>query len=162
QCRFFHEVHSETGVILRAADYLGPSTVVKVWLPDSSCFRPGTWLHCYIAESEQAPRRAQFQFPPIPAHPRIQGWRRGHGMSLETVNQLFYSCIDRYSARVMLKREAIDWLPISAGELYRDVVGVARALESWGITKGDRVAILSENRAEWQMADFASLLLRAV
>jgi long-chain acyl-CoA synthetase len=83
-------------------------------------------------------------------------------MSLETLSQLFYTCVDRDQARVMLQREAIEWVPISSRDLYRSVVGVARALESWGIAKGDRVAILSENRAEWPMADFAALLIGAV
>jgi long-chain acyl-CoA synthetase len=41
-------------------------------------------------------------------------------------------------------------------------VGVARALESWGVRKGDRVAILSENRSEWTITDFAVLALGAV
>ena len=36
------------------------------------------------------------------------------------------------------------------------------ALRGWGIGRGDRVAILSENRPEWTIADFASLLLGAV
>jgi long-chain acyl-CoA synthetase len=35
-------------------------------------------------------------------------------------------------------------------------------LESWGIRKGDRVAILSENRPEWTITDFAALALGAV
>jgi long-chain acyl-CoA synthetase len=42
------------------------------------------------------------------------------------------------------------------------VLGVARALEQWGIRQGDRVAILSENRPEWAVADFACQLLGAV
>jgi long-chain acyl-CoA synthetase len=41
-------------------------------------------------------------------------------------------------------------------------VGVARMLESWGVSKGDRVAILSENRPEWTITDFAALALGAV
>ena len=36
------------------------------------------------------------------------------------------------------------------------------ALRKWGVGRGDRVAILSENRPEWTIADFASLLLGAV
>jgi long-chain acyl-CoA synthetase len=83
-------------------------------------------------------------------------------MSLETLNQLFYTSIDRNQPRVMLQREAIDWVPISSRDLYRSVVGVARALEGWGISRGDRIAILSENRPEWAITDFAALLLGAV
>ena len=62
----------------------------------------------------------------------------------------------------MMHREAIEWVSISADELYRNVVGVARALEGWGIGKGDRVAILSENRPEWTVTDFACLAIGAV
>jgi long-chain acyl-CoA synthetase len=62
----------------------------------------------------------------------------------------------------MLQREATGWIPISSAELYRNVVGLARAFESWGIGKRDRVAILSENRPEWTIADFAALSLGAV
>jgi long-chain acyl-CoA synthetase len=62
----------------------------------------------------------------------------------------------------MLQKGALGWAPISAAELYRSVVGVARMLESWGVRKGDRVAILSENRPEWTITDFAALALGAV
>ena len=63
---------------------------------------------------------------------------------------------------MMMHREAIEWVSISAEEFYRNVVGVARALEGWGIGKGDRVAILSENRPEWTITDFACLAIGAV
>jgi len=62
----------------------------------------------------------------------------------------------------MLQRKVLGWVPISSAELYRNVVGMARALASWGIGKGDRVAILSENRPEWTITDFAILSLGAV
>jgi len=62
----------------------------------------------------------------------------------------------------MLHRPATQWLPISSQELYRNVGGVARTLASWGLAKGDRVAILSENRPEWTTADFACQLLGLV
>jgi long-chain acyl-CoA synthetase len=83
-------------------------------------------------------------------------------MASGTVNELFYRVVERNAARVMLHREAIDWIPISSGELYRNTAGVARALLEWKTTKGDRVAILSENRPEWSTADFASMLVGAV
>jgi long-chain acyl-CoA synthetase len=62
----------------------------------------------------------------------------------------------------MLQKGALGWAPISSPEIYRSVVGVARALESWGVRRGDRVAILSENRPEWTITDFAILALGAV
>ena len=62
----------------------------------------------------------------------------------------------------MLHRGATDWIGISSHELYRNTAGVARALREWKIAKGDRVAILSENRPEWATADFAAMLLGAV
>jgi long-chain acyl-CoA synthetase len=62
----------------------------------------------------------------------------------------------------MLQRRAQGWMPVSSTEIYRGVVSVARALESWGVGKGDRVAILSENRPEWMITDFAALALGAV
>ena len=83
-------------------------------------------------------------------------------MSLHTVNDVFSGVCQRGRDRVMLQREASGWVPISAAELYRNVVGIGRALESWGIRKGDRVAILSENRPEWTTTDFAILAIGAV
>ncbi|MFZ0480878.1 MAG: long-chain fatty acid--CoA ligase [Terriglobales bacterium] len=83
-------------------------------------------------------------------------------MSLRTLNDILSAISQRERERVMLQREVPGWVPISSKELYRDVVGVARALQSWGIGKGDRVAILSENRPEWTITDFAALSLGAI
>src|ERR1700675_3021956 len=83
-------------------------------------------------------------------------------MSLRTLNDILLAVSRSRRNRVMLQKEASGWAPISAAELYRGVVGVARMLESWGIRKGDRVAILSENRPEWTITDFAALALGSV
>ncbi|HXY11770.1 MAG TPA: long-chain fatty acid--CoA ligase [Terriglobales bacterium] len=83
-------------------------------------------------------------------------------MSLSTLNDIFFAITYRDDRVVMMHRQAIQWTSISARELYRNVVGVARALKDCGINKGDRVAILSENRPEWTIADFACLLIGAV
>ena len=83
-------------------------------------------------------------------------------MSLQTLNDIFSTVCGRSRDRVMMQRDVQGWTPISSAELYRSVVGVARALESWGIAQGDRVAILSENRPEWTITDFAALALGAV
>ena len=39
---------------------------------------------------------------------------------------------------------------------------LAARLAAWGVAKGDRVALLSENRWEWPVTDFAVLALGAV
>jgi long-chain acyl-CoA synthetase len=83
-------------------------------------------------------------------------------MSLNTINDVFYTLVERNSDRVMMYKQTVKWISISSLELYRDVLGVARSLEKWGIRQGDRVAILSENRPEWAVADFATQLLGAV
>src|ERR1700687_2325749 len=83
-------------------------------------------------------------------------------MSLQTLNDILFAVCSNRRDRVMLPRGAQGWTPISSTEIYRGVVGIARALESWGVRKGDRVAILSENRPEWTITDFAALALGAV
>src|SRR6202167_6871284 len=83
-------------------------------------------------------------------------------MSLKTLNDILLAVRESRRDRVMLQMRALGWSPISSSEIYRSVVGIARALESWGIRKGDRVAILSENRPEWTITDFAVLALGAV
>ncbi|HZR30014.1 MAG TPA: long-chain fatty acid--CoA ligase [Terriglobales bacterium] len=83
-------------------------------------------------------------------------------MKLETLNDIFFNSVAGNHSRVMTYRQGGRWLNISSQELYRQVTAVARALQSWGFGKGDHVAILSENRPEWQIADFACLLLGIV
>ena len=83
-------------------------------------------------------------------------------MSLQTLNDILLAVRENRRDRVMLQRGAQGWVPISSTEIYRGVVAVARTLESWGVRKGDRVAILSENRPEWTITDFAALALGAV
>src|SRR6202007_2707799 len=87
---------------------------------------------------------------------------RSSQMSLRNLNDILLKVSRSRRDRVMLQKGALGWAPISSGEIYRGVVGVARMLESWGIRRGDRVAILSENRPEWTITDFAALALGAV
>ena len=83
-------------------------------------------------------------------------------MSIRTLNEIFFTVVDRNSDRVMLVREGETWRPISSAQLRSCVYSAARQLQAWGIGKGDRVVILSENRPEWAVADYATLLLGAV
>ncbi len=81
---------------------------------------------------------------------------------LRTIVDVLYSVVERNSDRVMLYKQTVKWIPISSRDLYRDVLGMARSLATWGIDKGDRVALLSENRYEWAVTDYACMVLGAV
>jgi long-chain acyl-CoA synthetase len=83
-------------------------------------------------------------------------------MSLQTLNDIFFSIAGRQQADFMLRKTEAGWSPISSRQFATKVVGVARELRSWGVGRGDRVAILSENRHEWVVADFACMQLGAV
>jgi long-chain acyl-CoA synthetase len=83
-------------------------------------------------------------------------------MSLSTLNDVFFAATERNLDCAMWYRQQGKWLPISSSDLRSKVAGTVRGLQEWGIHPGDRIAILSENRPEWSIADFAILLLGAV
>jgi long-chain acyl-CoA synthetase len=55
-----------------------------------------------------------------------------------------------------------EWINISAAEFVDRVRHVALGLADLGVKPGDRVALLSENRPEWSIADLAILSLGAI
>ena len=82
---------------------------------------------------------------------------------LKTLNDVLVQVTSRGGRTVMQWQDRSGaWLPISSEVLYGRVVAVAKALQGWGVVKGDRVAILSENRWEWAVTDLAVLALGAV
>ena len=83
-------------------------------------------------------------------------------MNLRTLNDVFFTLVKRNSDRLMLTREGDTWKTISAQQLRSWVYATARQLQAWGVRKADRVILLSENRPEWAIADFACLLLGVV
>ncbi|MGB8581315.1 MAG: long-chain fatty acid--CoA ligase [Candidatus Sulfotelmatobacter sp.] len=83
-------------------------------------------------------------------------------MNLATLNDVFFTAVERNLDRAMLHRQEGKWLSISSSDLRHNVAGTVSGLQEWGIRRGDRIAILSENRPEWSIADFAILLLGAV
>jgi len=54
------------------------------------------------------------------------------------------------------------WINIPATEFVERIKNVALGLAALGIRPGDRVALLSENRPEWSIADMAILSLGAI
>src|ERR671917_1721695 len=54
------------------------------------------------------------------------------------------------------------WLHIPGEAIIKRVRAVALGLSALGVKKGDRVALLSENRPDWSVVDIAILSLGAV
>jgi len=61
-----------------------------------------------------------------------------------------------------VRRAAGGWEAISGERALADVEALALALRELGVERGDRVALLSENRYEWAVTDLAVLGLGAV
>ena len=83
--------------------------------------------------------------------------------SPRTLNELFFGAMDAFAARpvVMRVKVAGAWTALSYRDLEERVRSLASALRGLGIGSGDRVAILSENRPEWAITDYACLTIRA-
>ena len=86
-----------------------------------------------------------------------------HTFDLHTVNDVLLKLASQGKRDVVLWKDgAGNWQPITAADFYTRVQAVAHAFAAWGIGKGDRVALLAENRWEWAATDFATLALGAV
>jgi long-chain acyl-CoA synthetase len=79
-----------------------------------------------------------------------------------TLNELFNFAVDRYRDKAMLrfKREG-NWQSLNYGDVARRVRELALGLYELGLRSGDKIAIWSENRPEWNVADLAVLALGA-
>ncbi|MES3033246.1 MAG: long-chain fatty acid--CoA ligase [Gemmatimonadota bacterium] len=75
-----------------------------------------------------------------------------------TLTQLFFDAIARYAkpAALRFKRDG-KWHDISHAMLLDRVRHTSMALQGMSLARGDRVALLSENRPEWAIADYACL-----
>jgi long-chain acyl-CoA synthetase len=80
-----------------------------------------------------------------------------------TITKAFQDTVARHGAKTALRyKEAKAYKDVSYTELARRVEEMASGLAALGIEKGDRVAILSENRPEWVVTDLAVLALGGV
>ncbi len=77
---------------------------------------------------------------------------------VETLAQLFLNTVSSYrKPDLMLYKKEGKYVPISTEEFEKKVVHLALALHQLGFRKGDKLIILSENRPEWVMTDFATI-----
>ena len=80
-----------------------------------------------------------------------------------TLIGIFLESVDRLNKpAVFMRKGAAGWESISAARARADVEKFAHGLASLGVVRGDRVALLSENRYEWPVSDLATLGLGAV
>lgn len=79
-----------------------------------------------------------------------------------TLNEIFFGAMDRNASRpvAMRSKQADRWVDISFAETLERVRCIAAGLRELGVKPGSNVAILSENRPEWAMVDFACLTTR--
>src|ERR1700721_1425307 len=81
---------------------------------------------------------------------------------INTINDLFFRVADAANSRSILWQDhAGEWQPLSSGQIYQRVRAVGSRLLEWDVKKGDRVALISENRWEWAVTDFAILAIGA-
>jgi long-chain acyl-CoA synthetase len=81
-----------------------------------------------------------------------------------TLTQLFYDAVARHGHKakaVACKPSGGTWRALTHQELVQRVQRSGLALKRLGVRRGDRVAILSENRPGWLVADFACLAIGA-
>jgi long-chain acyl-CoA synthetase len=78
--------------------------------------------------------------------------------AVTTLSRLFLQACRTHKKpdRMMAKKDGV-WKSISTAEFETTVRRLSLGFQAIGLKPGDRVALLSENRPEWVMADFAAL-----
>ena len=79
-------------------------------------------------------------------------------MEIRTLCELFYFSVDTFRKpdHLRFKRQG-EWRDVSSAEFRAAVEELSAGLRALGLERGDRVAILAENRPEWAFADLATL-----
>ena len=83
-------------------------------------------------------------------------------MAPRTLVDIFRNLSGFQKPDLLLYKKDGAWHPISTKEFIERVQTLAAALEGLGVKTGDRVALLSENRPEWAIVDFACQCFGAI
>lgn len=79
-----------------------------------------------------------------------------------TLNELFLKAVERHhKPGAFLIKSAGQYRGVSSEDALEKAAGLAVALDRLGVERGDRVAIVAENRLEWALTDYAVLGLGA-
>ncbi len=81
----------------------------------------------------------------------------------KAIPEVFFEIAKRNSSKsaLLYKKEGV-YFPITYKEFSEKVIALGCGLQNLGFEKGDKVAILSENRPEWAIADLATMLIGGV
>jgi long-chain acyl-CoA synthetase len=92
----------------------------------------------------------------------LEGDRECTSSSICTLPRLLLRAAETYHKSNAFKfKLAGHWISVSHDEFLSRIEELLFGLKALGVTRGDRVAIISENRLEWAIADFAALCLGA-
>ena len=81
---------------------------------------------------------------------------------ITTLNDLFFRVASAGNPRAVLWQDEFNhWHPLSSDQIYQRVRALATAFLRFGAKKGDRIALIGENRWEWLVTDFATLAIGA-
>jgi long-chain acyl-CoA synthetase len=84
-------------------------------------------------------------------------------MNKGTLTQLFFTTVDRHAGLPAAFRSKVDnaWIDVTHKQTAERVKAICLGLRELGINPGDKVGIVSENRPEWALSDYACLCARA-
>jgi len=84
-------------------------------------------------------------------------------LDLNTINDVLKIAARGTDETVALEKiSATEWKPVTSKQFYGRIRACVELLQRWGIQRGDRVALVSENRWEWAVVDFAILAIGAI
>lgn len=82
---------------------------------------------------------------------------------IETIPQVFINTVKSFQKdNLLLYKSGGKYVPVSTSEFEEKVKGFTLGLKDLGLNPGEKLIILSENRPEWVMANFANLCLGAI
>jgi long-chain acyl-CoA synthetase len=88
-------------------------------------------------------------------------------VAFETLTELYQNLVEKYknsdkTAFAFKPNPSSEYKSVTWDDVRDDVTAVASYMLEFGIEKGDRVAILSENRYEWAVVDLAIQMVGAI
>ncbi|MBI9102349.1 MAG: AMP-binding protein [Spirochaetales bacterium] len=83
---------------------------------------------------------------------------------IDTIPQRFKKTVEKYPSHVltMVKDSNKEFQPTTYADFYGEGAALGLALMKTGIKRGDHIGIISDNRKEWLLTDFAALAIGAI